>query len=231
MDFPENHAADCGYLDAETHIVNSLLGDTNMLRNGSWAKLYVLNPRNGRWAPFDLFETGTNTGHFISVTCIDLVSQYACAPSLDVLPGDTLLAAYQDPSNHSDYVWISIRVSIGGSGSDGRSTTRFVDSTGNPVSAYVEGELVYVRVDDPTFAGAGSISDAVTIGGVHYDLTALAGADPGSFITSGLDLQGAPREHGKHQDRRRRTARGSVLRRAQPRRKRRHVRVRRARSC
>jgi hypothetical protein len=194
MDWPENHADDCGYLDEETHIVNSLLGDTNMIRNGSWAKLYVLNPRNGRWAPFDLFEAGTDSGRFISVTCIDLASQYACAPSLDVLPGDTLLAAYQDPSNHSDYVWISIRVSIGGAETGGRSTTRFVDSVGNPVAAYVEGEPVYVRVDDSTFAGAGFIDDAVTLRGVHYDVTQLEGASAGSFITSGLDLQTTPGE-------------------------------------
>ncbi len=194
MDWPENHANGCGFLDAETHIVNELLGDTNMVGNGSWAKLYVLNPRSGRWAPFDLFETGTDTGVFVSVTCIDLVSQYACAPTLDVLPGDTLLAAYQDPSNHSDVVWISVKVSIGGGESNGRSTTRFVDATGHPVAAYVEGELVYVRVDDPTFAGAGSIADAVTLGDAHYDLLSLAGAAPGSFITSGLDLQAAPGE-------------------------------------
>jgi hypothetical protein len=193
VDFATNHAA-CGYLDVDTHPVNDLLGDTNVIRNGTWAKLYVLNPRNGRWAPFDLFETGADTGEFISVTCVDLVSQYPCVPSLGVLPGDTILAAYQDPSNHSDIAWISIKVSIGGAEPVGQSTTTFVDATGNPVAAYLEGDLVYVRVDDPTLAGAGTIAGAVTLEGVTYDLAPLAGAAPGAFITVGLDLQVGPGE-------------------------------------
>ncbi len=192
MDFPTNHAS-CGFLDVDTHLVNDLLGDTNIVREGStWPKLYVLNPRNGRWAPFDLLETGIDTGEFVSVTCIDLVTQYPCVPSLGVLPGDTILAAYQDPSNHSDYVWISIKVSVGGAEPVGLSTTSFVDAVGNPVAAYVEGDPVYVRVEDPTLAGAGTINDAVTIAGVAYDLAPLAGAAPGSFVTVGLDLHGRP---------------------------------------
>jgi hypothetical protein len=194
MDLAANHAPDCGYLDVDTHLVNDLLGDTNIVGNGTWAKLYVLNPRNGRWAPVDLFETGADTGEFISVTCIDLVSPYACVPSLGVLPGDTILAAYQDPTNHSDIAWTSIKVSIGGAEPVGQSTTTFVDATGNPVAAYVEGEFVYVRVDDLTLAGAGTIADAVTINGVAYDLAPLAGAAPGAFITVGLDLQAGPGE-------------------------------------
>ena len=192
IDFASNHAASCGFLDVDTHLVNDLLGDTNIVRNGSWPKLYVLNPRNGRWAPFDLLETGADTGEFVSVTCIDLVNQYPCVPSLGVLPGDTILAAYQDPSNHSDYVWIAIKVSIGGAEPVGPSTTSFVDAEGNPVAAYVEGDLVYVRVEDPTLAGAGTINDALTIAGVTYDLAPLAGEAPGWFITAGLDLHGRP---------------------------------------
>jgi hypothetical protein len=194
MDLAANHAPDCGYLDVNTHLVNDLLGDTNTVGNGTWAKLYVLNPRNGRWAPFDLFETGTDTGEFVSVTCIDLVNQHPCVPSLGVLPGDTILAAYQDPTNHSDVAWISIKVSIGGAEPVGRSTTTFVDATGSPVAAYLEADFVYVRVDDLTLAGAGTIADAVTIDGVAYDLAPLAAAAPGVFITVGLDLQAGPGE-------------------------------------
>ncbi len=190
MDFPENHDVGCGYLDARTHIVNDLLGDTNIHADGAWPKLYVLNPRNGRWAPFDLLETAPNSGEFVSVTCIDLVTQYPCAPSLGVLPGDTILAAYQDPSNHSDYAWIAIKVSIGGAEAVNRSATSFVDESGNPVSAYVEGDLVYVRVDDPTLSGAGTINDALAIGSATYDLAPLPGEMPGAFITAGLDLGG-----------------------------------------
>ncbi len=181
-----------------SHIVNPLLGDTNIFdtteddTDNGWAKVYVLNPRNGRWAPVDLLETGTNSGEFISVTCIDLVSTYECVPTLGVLPGDTILAAYQDPSNHSDIAWISIKVSVGGAEPVGRSTTTFTDEFGNPVSAYVEGDLVYVRVDDSTLAGAGTIDDAVTVGGAAYNLAPLSGAAPGTFITAGLDLHAKP---------------------------------------
>ncbi len=178
------------------------------------------------------------------MTCIDLVNQYPCAPSLGVLPGDTILAAYQDPSNHSDYVWISIKVSIGGAEPVGLSTTSFVDAEGNPVAAYVEGDLVYVRVEDPTLAGAGTINDAVTIAGVTYDLAPLAGEAPGWFITAGLDLHGRPGDtltasyvdptdptdtsSASIQDRRRRAACGQVLRRTQSRGQRGDVRLHRA---
>ncbi|MEN6368383.1 MAG: hypothetical protein ABFD77_01630 [Thermotogota bacterium] len=188
MNYAENHLNSCGFLDSKTHIVNELLGDTNIFNAGTWGKIYILNPRNGRWASSDLFETGTNAGDFVSVSCVDLVSQYECTPSLGVLPGDTILAAYQDPSNHSDIAWISIKVSVGGTQPVKGSTTRFVDEFGTPVSAYIEGDLIYVRVDDPTLAGAGTVPNAVTIDEVTFDLSPLATASAGAFITEGIDL-------------------------------------------
>ncbi|MDD5263530.1 MAG: gliding motility-associated C-terminal domain-containing protein [Candidatus Bipolaricaulis sp.] len=191
MNYAQNHLDSCGFLDSKTHIVNELLGDTNIFDAGTWGKIYILNPRNGRWASSDLFETGTNAGDFVSVSCVDLVSQYECAPSLGVLPGDTILAAYQDPSNHSDIAWISIKVSVGGTQPVEGSTTRFVDELGMPVSAYVEGDLVYVRVDDPTLVGAGTVPNAVTIDDVTFDLSPLATASAGAFITEGIDLASA----------------------------------------
>lgn len=188
INYAANHQDGCGFLDSETHIVNELLGDTNIFDAGTWGKVYILNPRNGRWASTDLFETGTNAGDFVSVSCVDLISQYECAPSLGVLPGDTILAAYQDPSNHSDIAWISIKVSVGGAQPVEGSTTRFVDESGTPVSAYIEGDLIYVRVDDPTLAGAGTVPNAVTIDEVKFDLAPLATASAGAFITEGIDL-------------------------------------------
>ena len=181
-----NHA-DCGYNDAVTHMVNTLLGDTNIFDNGTWGKLYVLNPRNGRWAPFDLLETGMDTGEFVSVTCIDLVSRFECEPNLGVLPGDTILAVYNDPSNHSDVAWISIKVGIGGGAMAG-STTTFVDADGNEVAAYVEGDPVYVRVFDASISGAGSLEAAITVEGVEYDLQAVADATPGTYTTGLLPI-------------------------------------------
>ena len=175
----------------QTHPVNVLLGDTNIFNNGEYAKLYILNPRSGFWAAVDLLETGVATGDFVSVTCIDLTSVYStCVPTLDVLPGDTIVAFYQDPSNHSDSAMISIKVGVGGSTSvEGQeSTTTFVDEAGVAVTSYTDIDLVYVKVIDPTHAGDSVIADAVEIDGVTYDLAPLAGANTDTFITAGLDL-------------------------------------------
>ena len=187
--YAANHLA-CGYADANLHPVNELLGDTNIYSNvvnAQWGKMYVLNPRNGRWAPFDLLETGTDSGVFVSVTCIDLVSVTDCAPNLGVLPGDTLIATYQDPSNHSDVAWVSIKVGIGGAAAMG-SSLAFVDAVGDTVAAYIEGEPIYVKVTDPSVADAGTLPDAVTIGGLTYSLAPLAGAPSGTFITAPIGL-------------------------------------------
>jgi len=126
----------------------------------------------------------------VSVICIDLTSVYsACVPTLDVLPGDTIIAVYQDPSNHSDSAWISVKVGIGGGATppSQQSTTMFVDAEGNEVTSYTDADLVYVKVIDPSHAGAVLLANAVEIGGVSYDLTPLAGATD-EFITDGLDL-------------------------------------------
>ena len=197
--YPDNRQQ-CQIIDDETHFVNRLLGDTDIFEafdgaappnvinaNESWPKLYVLNPRNGRWASFDLLETGVDSGEFVSVACIDLVSRYECTPSLGVLPGDTIIAAYQDPSNHSDVAWISIKVGIGGAGAT-LSSLAFVDAAGDSVAAYIEGEPIFVKIVDPSVADAGTLTDAVTIDGVTYDLKPLAGAAAGTFVTEAINL-------------------------------------------
>jgi len=202
-DFEENHAL-CGYLDCITHPVNALLGDTNIFsgygensecddsnetvrEKSTLAKLYVLNPRNGYWAAIDLLETGVATGDFVSVTCIDLVQVYECTPSLGVLPGDTVVAFYQDPSNHSDSAMISLKVGIGGGGTPPtqQSTTMFVDADGNDVANYTDADLAYVKVIDPSHTGASLLANAVEIDGMTYDLTLVA---DDVFMTAGLDL-------------------------------------------
>jgi len=209
-DYVNNHAV-CGVNQNTFHVVNRLLGDTNIfsgpgvavqaaaeVRGGAWAagerglnmtraKLYVLNPRNGHWAPVDLLETGVATGDFVSVICIDLVQVYECAPSLGVLPGDTIVAVYQDPSNHSDSAWISIKVGIGGGGTPPtqQSTTMFVDADGNDVANYTDADQVYVKVIDPSHTGAALLANAVEIDGTTYDLTLVSGD---TFMTAGLDL-------------------------------------------
>ena len=190
----------CEWERVQTHPVNPLFGDTNIFNNspdpsdrfttdGS-AKIYVLNPRNGRWAAVDLLETGVATGTFVSVICIDLTDVYTCVPTLGVLPGDTIIAVYQDPSNHSDSAWISIKVGIGGAGTPPgqASTAVFVDVHGEEVSAYTDADTVFVRVYDPSHAGVALLSGALAIEGEAFDLAAVEG-ETGVFQTEGLDLQ------------------------------------------
>jgi hypothetical protein len=171
------------------HKVNTpQLGHTTIFNEKEAPKVYVLNPRSGYWASLDLLETGVATGDFVSVICIDLTSVYKCVPSLGILPGDTILAFYQDPTNHSDSAMISIKVGIGGGGTppSQQSTTMFVDSEGAEVANYTDADTVYVKVIDPSHAGAVLLASSVDIGGVTYDVTPLGAAD--TFITEGLDL-------------------------------------------
>jgi hypothetical protein len=152
-----------------------------------YAKLYVLNPRNGLWAHIDLLETGVNTGIFVSTICIDLVSQWEAfgVPTLGVIPGDTIIAVYQDPSNHSDSAWICIKVGCGGAGVSGEgSQTMFVDADGNEVQSYTDADDVYVKVVDTSHSTATTLANAVEINGIEYDLTKVNG----SFMTAGLEL-------------------------------------------
>jgi hypothetical protein len=176
--------------DSLAHDSTNLSGGVSVDPAG-WAKVYIMNPRSGMWAAIDLLENGVATGDFVSVICIDLVSVYAdCVPTLRVLPGDTIVAAYQDPSNHSDSAWIAVKVGIGGGGTPPtqQSSTSFVDSAGVDVAEYTDADTVYVKVIDPSHAGATSLASAVEIDGVAYDLTPLAGAQNDTFITAGLSL-------------------------------------------
>ena len=194
----------CNLVRDDRHPVNVLLGDTNIFNNSpdpndlavpcdGEPKIYVLNPRSGRWAAVDLLETGVASGGFVSAICIDLMSVHSCVPTLDVLPGDTILAAYQDPSNHSDSAWISIKVGIGGGTQPNpQSTTTFVDADGMEVGHYVDSDLVYVKVVDPSHAGAALLAQAVDVAhqkydlNIFYDVQTFAVTD--TFMTDALDL-------------------------------------------
>jgi len=196
----------CEFVPSKVHPVNPLLGDTNIFNDSpkpysgdvpytydGAGKLYVLNPRNGHWAGVDLMETGVATGDFVSVICIDLVAVYSCVPSLYVVPGDTIVAFYQDPSNHSDNAMISIKVGIGGSGTppSQASTTMFVDADGNEVANYTDADLIYVKVVDPSHTGVETLESAVEIDGQAFSVVRLEGAPNDTFITAGLDLGAA----------------------------------------
>jgi len=192
-------AWDCGPIgEGQFHPVNRLLGHIdiynsepeNSLAPGGWAKLYVLNPRSGYWTAVDLMETGIDTGVFRSVICVDLMAVHECVPTLGALPGDTIIAVYQDPSNHSDSAWISIKVGIGGGGIpvSQASSTVFADETGAEVASYMDADTVYVKVIDPSHRGAAVLPDAVEIAGETYDIGPLAGATEDTFITERLAL-------------------------------------------
>ncbi|MCK5828332.1 T9SS type A sorting domain-containing protein, partial [Candidatus Bipolaricaulota bacterium] len=180
---------ECNFEAVLENPINQLLGDTNIFNNGNLAKLYVLNPRSGRWAAVDLLETGAASGEFVSVTCIELTTVHAnCVPTLDVKPGDTILAFYQDPSNHSDSAMISIKVGIGGGTTppSQMSTIMFADASGAQVANYSDTDMTYVKVVDPSHAGATLLANAVEIDGIEYDLVPFGAAD--TFMTTGLDL-------------------------------------------
>ena len=100
------------------------------------------------------------------------------------------MAVYQDPTNHSDSAWISIKVGSGGGGTPPTqaSSTMFVDSAGVEVTNYTDADTVYVKAVDPSHAGGALLANAVDIDGTTYDLAPLAGAQNDTFITAGLSL-------------------------------------------
>jgi len=56
------------------------------------------------------------------------------------------------------------------------------------VGSYTDADTIYVKVIDPSHAGAAALLDAVEIAGDTYDLEPLAGATSDTFITEGLAL-------------------------------------------
>jgi len=109
-------------------------------------------------------------------------------PTLDVRPGDTLIATYQDPSNHSDSAWISSKVGIGGTSTAQASSTLFVDAEGNEIGSYFQSDDLYVKIVDPSHAGASKLLDAVSIGEKTFDLAPLTGASSDTFITPAISI-------------------------------------------
>jgi hypothetical protein len=190
----------CGPVGNGAHSINILLGDTDIfnsapepLGEGAPApapKVYILNPRSGFWAAVDLLETGVATGDFVSVICVDLVNVATCVPTLGALPGDTIVAFYQDPSNHSDSAMIQVKVGMGGGGTppSQASTTTFTNATGAAVANYTDADLVYVKVVDPSHSGATTLQSALTINGQAFSLAPAAGMPADTFMTAGMDL-------------------------------------------
>ncbi|MBC7105649.1 MAG: hypothetical protein H5T97_06905, partial [Firmicutes bacterium] len=88
-----------------------VLWDTSISGIPESVKVFMFNPQRGTWERMDLRETAVGSGIFRSTTCV-LVSA-ASLPTMPAdpgtpmghlwsKPGDTIMAFYQDPSNHSD---------------------------------------------------------------------------------------------------------------------------------
>jgi hypothetical protein len=83
---------------------------------------------------------------------------------------------------------ISIKVGVGGGATppSQMSSTMFVDADGNEVGSYTDADDVYVKVIDPSHAGATELLDAVELDEVSYDLSPLEGASTDTFITEAI---------------------------------------------
>jgi len=122
-------------------------------------KVFIWNAQNGNWEAIDLKEFGgPNTGVFRSTTCV-LVSTATDGGipgygNLGSSAGDTIMAFYQDPSNHSDISIISIKVSEGGAAGTVPPTPPTVEFD---AAQYTPGDTVVITVTDSAYAGAGAI--------------------------------------------------------------------------
>jgi len=149
---------------------------------GTPAKIYIWNPRNGAWSAVELEETGANTGVFMSRAGVSLPE--SCPDCVEFAKdNDTVLAFYQDPSNHSDIAIAQIKVD------DSASRTTFVDKDGNPVSEYEDTQSAYVLVKDRGHGGDVSLVDAIEIDKISgtYSLIQFSAADY-TFITGAISL-------------------------------------------
>ncbi len=68
------------------------------------------------------------------------------------------------------------------------STTKFATANGTVVTSYTDVDQVYVKVVDPSHAGATSLLGAVTIGTATFDLAPLAGGATDTFITRAITM-------------------------------------------
>ena len=119
------------------------------------AKIFMWNAQRGTWELMDLKETAPNSGVFRSTTCV-LVSdeRHPGDGNLGSRRGDTIMAFYQDPSNHSDVAIISIKVVPGEvTPPEERVVKVEFDKT-----SYIGGETVTITVTDDYFAGQPQIS-------------------------------------------------------------------------
>jgi hypothetical protein len=121
-----------------------------------WVKIFMFNAQRGTWERMDLRETAVGSGVFRSTTCV-LVSdsRFPGQGNLGSKAGDTIMAFYQDPSNHSDIAIISIKVSEGGAGAVTPPVVAL--SVAFDRTTYNPGDTVTITVTDEQYAGAAEI--------------------------------------------------------------------------
>ncbi|MEW6217539.1 MAG: hypothetical protein AB1543_07640, partial [Candidatus Bipolaricaulota bacterium] len=120
-------------------------------------KVFMWNAQRGTWERMDLRETAVGSGIFRSTTCVLVAdARFPGEGNLASKPGDTIMAFYQDPSNHSDISVISIKVSEGGAG--GITPPPVALSVAFDKANYNTGELVTITVTDEQYSGAMQIT-------------------------------------------------------------------------
>jgi hypothetical protein len=121
-------------------------------------KIFVVNASNGEWEPLTLRETQPGSGIFRSTTCVLLTGSAILGHdegTLKANPGDTIMAFYQDPSNHSDISIIQIKVSEGGAGGVTPPTAALFVAFDK--ATYYPGNTVTITVTDEQYSGAAEI--------------------------------------------------------------------------
>ncbi|RLE31752.1 hypothetical protein DRJ58_06165, partial [Candidatus Acetothermia bacterium] len=120
-------------------------------------KIFMWNAQRGTWERMDLKETAPNSGIFRSTTCVLVAdARHPGDGNLGSQPEDTIMAFYQDPSNHSDVSIISIKVAAGGAA--GVTPPERLVKVEFDKDTYVAGETVTIIVTDDAFAGASEIT-------------------------------------------------------------------------
>jgi len=119
-------------------------------------KVFMWNAQRGTWERLDLRETGVNTGVFRSTTCVLVAdSAHPGDGNLGSQAGDTIMAFYQDPSNHSDIAIISIKVTEGGAAG---VTPPSPPTVAFDAAQYNPGDVVTITVTDVVYEGYDEIS-------------------------------------------------------------------------
>ncbi len=171
---------------------SEVLEDQSITGIAETVKVFMFNLQRGTWERMDLRETAVGSGVFRSTTCVLVADgRFPGEGNLGAKAGDTIMAFYQDPSNHSDISIISIKVSEGGAG--GITPPVVALSVAFDRANYNPGDTVTITVTDEQYAGASEIAGAAkplilkkadgTELASWTQIPAVAG-DPGKFRVS-----------------------------------------------